>query len=81
MEQKPLHITGKNMIIKEDLIAQVDCSLEMNRLYCDDCGAQLDWESHNAGDINFQTWVAFCECKDGERLWTARPNSLMFTSV
>ena len=67
------------MRIKENLVAQANSDCDDCR--CEDCGAQLRWDSHNDGDLSFQTWVAFCKCKDGRRIWTARPNSFTFTSV
>ena len=49
--------------------------------YCCDCYENLDWESHNSGDIDMQCWIAYCKCNNGQRMWTIRAYSFELSSI
>jgi hypothetical protein len=67
------------MKIKEEMIAEP--FRVKHESYCTDCYESLAWESHNNGDIDFQYWIAFCKCNDGQRMWKMNIEIVKFTSI
>ncbi len=67
------------MKIKSSILDSFPCMKRES--YCSDCFANLDWETHNAGDIDMECWIAYCDCNNHQRMWTMRAHSFKFSSI